>query len=150
MGVGDGRFQEQEFADAYRNYRRAAQAAPTLAEPHFRQALALTAMGSYELAVKALRRGLAIEPAWAGSGFRSDEVYGAANRVAKNGHIDALAQANLDQPNRADLLFLLGVELYFDGQFERAVPFLERARQVGPEWTPFAAHFLKRAGPAEK
>ena len=47
------------------------------------------------------------------------ELYGADN-MTKNAHRDALAEAAEANPNDADLLFLLGVHLHFDGQADRA------------------------------
>jgi tetratricopeptide (TPR) repeat protein len=148
IASGDAHFQTQEYAEAYRDYKKAAQAAPGLAEAYWRQAFALVGLANYDLAAKAMKKGMSINPNWADSGFRSDELYG-ANKMAKTAHLDGLAKAALDQPNNADLLMLVGVELYFDGQVDRAAPFFERATKLAPELGPLAAGFLKRAKAAE-
>jgi tetratricopeptide (TPR) repeat protein len=129
IGFGDARFSEQEYAEAYVRYKKAAQAAPVLADAYFRQGYALIALGRYELAATALKRGLEIDPGWAGSDFRNDDLY-ADHPQAKMAHLDALAQAAVEQPNDADLLFLVGVFLHFDGQTDRAKPFFRRAARI--------------------
>jgi len=87
-------------------------------------------MGRYELALKALKRGLDLDPGWVRSDFRNDELYG-PNQAAKRAHIDTLAKAATEGPEDPDLLFLLGVFLHFDGQADRAATFLQRADQLG-------------------
>jgi len=131
IGFGDAQFVEQQFAQAYVRYKKAAEAAPQLATAHFRQGWALIASGRYELAAAAFKRGLELDPDWPRSDFCLDELYG-PNRVAKTAHIDALAAAAGDEPNNAELLFLVGVFLFFDGQPHRAKPFFERAAQMPP------------------
>jgi hypothetical protein len=81
------------------------------------------------LGAKAIKRGLDLNPTWSRSDFRNNELYG-DNHVAKRAHLDALAEAATEAPQDADLLLLLGVFLYFDGQVERASPFFQRAEQL--------------------
>lgn len=147
IGFGDNHFANQRYNDAYQRYRTAAEVAPALAEGYFRQAYALIAMGRHELAVKALKRGLDLDPAWAGSDFRNDELYG-PNQAAKKAHIDTLAKAATEGPENPDLLFLLGVFLHFDGQPDRAAAFLQRADQLGAG--AYVKTFLQQAAPAKK
>ena len=56
--------------------------AAQLADAYFRQGFALAAMGSYSPAVKAIQRGLAIDPRWPDSPFQLDDLYG-PNAAAK-------------------------------------------------------------------
>ena len=138
IGFGDAHFHAQRYGDAYQRYRAAVEIAPGQAEAYFHQAFALVALGRYDQAAKMLKRGLALDPAWPKSGFKVADLYG-RNALAKNAHVDAMAQAaNLD-PSNADLLFLLGVWLHFDGQQERAAPFFKRAAQLadGPHIEAF-------------
>lgn len=145
IGFGDAHFANQKYADAYQRYRKAAQAAPTLADALFRQGYVLIALGRYEQAGKAMKQGLKIDPAWPRSDFRNDDLY-AENRPAKAAHLDALAQAATNEPNDADLLFLVGVFLHFDGQMDRAKPFFQRAaRLAGAD----DAHLKGFLGPVE-
>jgi tetratricopeptide (TPR) repeat protein len=129
IGYGDNHFGNQHFSDANQRYRSAVEAAPGLATGHFRQGFALVAMGRYPPAAKEFRRGLELDPAWPRSGFRLAELY-RNNQMAKSAHFDALAKAATQSAHDPDLLFLLGVMLYFDGRVERAKPFFQRAEQL--------------------
>ena len=130
---GDAQFAQQKYASAYLRYKEAAKAAPQLADAYFRQGFALVASDKYEWAARAFKRGLELEPRWSTSGFQIDTLYG-NNPMAKQAHLDALAQAALDSPEDADLLFLLGIMLHSDRQDARAELFFQRAKELaGPE-----------------
>ena len=132
IGFGDQHFTNEKYGEAYQRYRKAAEVMPELAEAYFRQGFALIGAGRYDLAAKVIKRGLALDPGWPKSGFRLNELYG-GNQGAKAAHLEALAAAAEKSPDNADLLFLLGVCLFFDGARDRAAPFFERAVQLaGP------------------
>lgn len=131
VGFGDAHFANENYVEANARYRKAAAAAPQLAEPYFRQGYALMAMGRYDLAVQAIRRGMEREADWPTSGFQNAELYG-DNPQVEVAHLDALAAASEKDPHNADLLFLVGVMLHFHGSPERARPFFERAVQLLP------------------
>jgi tetratricopeptide (TPR) repeat protein len=146
---GDVEFVARRFAQALGHYREAALAARDLGEAQFRQGFALIAMARYADAVKAFQRGLTLDPDWPESDFRLDDLYG-VNKPAKTEHLDALRKAVAAHPHDADLLFLLGVCLYFDGQIDAAAPFLRRAANVlGPVGADHLTGFLKHL-PSEK
>lgn len=129
---GDLHFSNEKFGEAYQRYRKAAEIVPELADAYFRQGFALVGAGRYEMAAKALKRGIALDPGWSRSAFRLGDLYG-GNQRAKAAHLEALAVATEKDANNADLMFLLGVCLYFDGQRDRATLFFERAKQLaGP------------------
>ncbi|HEV3344997.1 MAG TPA: tetratricopeptide repeat protein [Pirellulales bacterium] len=132
LEYGDARFRKQEFSEALQRYRKAAEAAPNLADAYFRQGLAQAALGRYQPAVNSFKRGLAIEPDWPGGEFRLRQLYG-DSLAAKQMHLEQLALAAEKQPENAELMFLLGVELFFDGQPARARTFLERSAELGLE-----------------
>lgn len=140
IGFGDEHFRTQEFSDAYQRYKKAASAAPDLADAYFRQGFSLLAMGRYEPAARAFKHGLTLKPDWAKSTFRLDELYG-DNRLAKTTHLERLAAEATAHPQNADLMFLLGLGLYFDGQAERARPFFERAAELGADRQMMAGFF---------
>ncbi|HUY33615.1 MAG TPA: tetratricopeptide repeat protein [Pirellulales bacterium] len=146
LKFGDEHFRTQRFSDAYQRYKKAASAAPDVAEAHFRQGFSLLALGKYDSAHRAFLRGLELQPDWAKSTFRLDELYG-ANRLAKTNQFEQLAAAAGDQPGNSSLMFLLGVELYFDGQRERARKFFVRAGRLGEDQTHLSG-FFKALGPA--
>jgi hypothetical protein len=143
IGFGDQHFRTQEFSDAYQRYKKAASAAPDLADAFFRQGFSLLAMGRYEPAARVLKHGLALKPDWAKSKFRLGELYG-DNQLAKVTHLEHLATEATERPQNADLMFLLGLALYFDGQAERSRPFFERAAELGLDGQ-LTAGFVKRA-----
>ena len=126
IGFGDAHLAGGKYAEAYSRYKKAADAAPTLADAYFRQGFALIALGSYQQAAKVLKRGLEIAPDWPRSGFRVQELYG-ANAAAKTAHLGALSQAVVDQPHDADLPFVLGVLVHSRGEPDRAALLFERA-----------------------
>lgn len=129
---GDQHFQAQEYSEAYQRYKKAAIAAPDLADVYVRQGFSLVAIGRYAQAAKTLRRGLAMNPAWPQSAFRLDDLYG-DNRLAKLALLERLATDAGDGQEDADLMFLLGVTLYFDGQAERSRLFFRRAVELGAD-----------------
>jgi Tfp pilus assembly protein PilF len=129
IGFGDARMAQQEFADANGRYRKASQAAPQLADAWFRQAFALSAMGRYDQAMTAIKHGLRIDPNWAKSDFDLKELYGADKRL-KDARLEALARAADGNPNDANLQFLVGIHLHFDGQPQRAQEFFQRAKKL--------------------
>lgn len=132
IAAGDRRFQTQEFATAYQRYKKAAEIAPDLADAWFRQGIVQIAVGRYPAARRAIKRGLALDPHWPSSPFRLDDLY-TDDQLAKSGHLEHLALAIEAEPERADLMFLLGVELFLDGQRRRSRPFFERAGALGED-----------------
>lgn len=127
--VGDEAFQAQTYALALARYRRAADSEPDKAQWRFRIGQTLVALGRYEDAADQFRQALAIDPAAPQGPMRLDVLYG-PNQIAKADHIEALAQAATRDPHHGDLMFLLGIELYMDGQRARSRKFFERADQL--------------------
>jgi hypothetical protein len=148
MGQGDANFAKQQYPAAAERYRSAAQYAPDLAEPHFRQAHALVAIGQYANAAKAFRRGLKIRSDWSGSPFRLDQIYG-DGVIAKVNHFENLAKAVEANPLDSSLLLALGMQLFFDGQRDRAEVFFTRAAQLGGNEDRLLDDFLARHAPAD-
>ncbi|HWB07779.1 MAG TPA: hypothetical protein VG826_00945 [Pirellulales bacterium] len=130
LEYGDARFRRQEFSEAFQRYRKAAEAAPNLADAYFRQALAQAALGRFRPAVNSIKRGMAIAPNWPSGEFRLGQLYG-DSLAAKQTHFEQLALAAEKEPENSELLFLLGVEILLDGQPARAGTFLERAGELG-------------------
>jgi tetratricopeptide (TPR) repeat protein len=127
--IGDEHFRKQKYHDAYQRYKDAATLAPDAADAFFREGLSLLALGKYEQSAKAFKRGLMFQPDWPKSNFRIAKLYG-DNLLAKTAHREALAQAATDDPDDPNLLFLLGIDLYFDGQAQRSQPFFARAKAL--------------------
>jgi Tfp pilus assembly protein PilF len=147
--LGDGYFRNGKYSFACDRYRSAVQAAPRLADAHFRLGFALAALGRYDSAVKELDRGLEIQPNWAQSEFRLADIYG-DNEQAKKAHLEAIAKAADDRGASSDLLFLIGVYLHFDGQPDRARPFFQRASQLAGGNVARLGPFVAPARPEEE
>ncbi len=142
LDAGDAQFAGLKFTDALQRYKKAASAAPDLATPYFRQGVVLSAMGRYEAAVKALKRGFLQDAQWPRSGFDFTEFYG-DNRLSRTSHLERLAQAAAARPEDGDLFFLLGVWLFFDGEHDKSRTFIVRARQLGFDAPDAVAEFLR-------
>ncbi|MBI3836772.1 MAG: hypothetical protein HY288_02405 [Planctomycetia bacterium] len=147
IAFGDANFGKQKYLPAVERYKTAAEMAPDLAEPFLRQGHALVALGQFESAAKAFRRGMKIRSDWSDSGFRLDQIYG-ADRLAKITHLENLAKAVEANPLDSDLLITLGVQLYFDGQRDRARVFFARAAQLGGNEDRLLNDVLPKPGPA--
>ncbi len=146
MTLGDSLFREQRHHDALQQYKKAAEIASDLTEAYFRQGHALVATSRYELAAAAFKRGATIAPDWQRHGFHLDDLYG-DTRVAKISHVETLAAAVLAAPNNADLMFVLGVFLYYDGQPDRAQKFFQRAAELSAADVAHLEHFLPTTEP---
>ncbi len=129
IGYGDENFHNQRYSEANQRYRKATMAAPALADGYFRAGFALVALEHYDAAAQIFKRGLNVDPNWSQSPFRIDDLYG-ANQTAKAAHLESLAKAATEDPSNGDLMFLVGVELHFDGQKDRARTFFQRADQL--------------------
>jgi hypothetical protein len=141
VGFGDEHFRKQKYNDALERYKDASKSAPDLADPYFRQAFAWSAMSKYDQAARAIRRGLSINADWPAADFQLKQLYG-DNRLAKATHWELMAKAATADPDNADLLFLLAVELYCDGQQNRSRAFFQRAKTLEPGDTGHIKAFL--------
>lgn len=137
---GDQLFARGRYLEAMSVYQRAAASTPDAAQPLIRQGLAYLAAKRYERAADVIRRGLRIEPDYASSGFRLRQLYG-GDIVAKNEHLDALAEAASADPGNADLPLLAAIFLHYDGQSDRAAPFFAASQLRNGESAEFVAMF---------
>jgi tetratricopeptide (TPR) repeat protein len=130
--LGDARFREHHYHAALERYQDALKAAPMLADVYFRQGFAHTALGQYESAALAFERGLKLDPNRPQSDFNLSELFGddPAPLIASRRRI---AKAAAAEPRNGDLLFVLGVQLYFAGGRDRALPFFRKAEQLSPD-----------------
>ncbi len=147
ISFGDGNFASQKYLAALGRYKTAAQIAPDLAEPQLRQGAAHVALGQYDAALKAFRRALRINPDAATSNFRLEVIY-VGDPLAKTTHLENLAKAVEANPFNSDLLALMGIELHFDGQPDRAALFFQRSAQLGGNDDHLLDGFLPKPAPA--
>lgn len=141
VSIGDNHFGDQKYYEASQRYLTATATAPDDGQAHFRRGHALVALGKYEAASLAFRRGLDVDRSWSDADFRLDEIYG-ADRVAKEAHLEVLASSALANPRDADLMLVLGIFLHYDGQPERAEKFFRRAAELDSAMAPYTAKFL--------
>jgi len=138
---GDAHFGNQKFNNALDRYRRAVRECPGLSDAWFRQGFALAALGRYEQAAKAMRRGLEEKPDWVDNNFRLAELYG-DDPAEKKSLLDKMVKTAEEEPTNADLAYVVGVHLYCDGRPDQAAPFFRRAAQIrgtDAEVKPFLA-----------
>ena len=132
LEFGNTLFLEQRFHEALQRYKSAIEAAPDMSEAYVREGFALIAVNQYRLATKALKIALELDPEYVKTRFRLDDLYG-DNRLAKTSHLELLAREAIENPVDADLLFLVGMSLYSDGEVERARRFFAKATELGGE-----------------
>lgn len=143
--MGDKLFSHRQYHEALNQYKVAAAANPDSALPHLRQALALVATDRFPQAAAEFRKALDVEPRLAVHRFRMEDVYG--DRLEeKNAHVDALAQAALDDPKNSDLLFAIGMVLKLDGKADRADRFLSRAAELSVQDETYVRNLSQPAG----
>jgi len=128
MELGDAQFAQGHYVAAYERYKSAVQAAPDLVEAYLRRGQALIAMRSYMLATETFKYAFKMHPDWAKTKFRLNVLYG-DRQQDKEEHLDALAAAAEKQPT-ANMMFLVGAQLLYDDQAERAMKFFDRAKEI--------------------
>lgn len=146
IGYGDTNFANQKYHAASERYRTAAEIAPDLPESFLRQGFAAVAMGQYDTALKSFRRALKVRGDWTDSAFRLNQLY-EDDQISKTAHLENLAKAVEANPLDAGLLTTLGIELYFDGQRDRAGVFFARAAQLGGNEDQLLNALLTQPGP---
>jgi Flp pilus assembly protein TadD len=139
--MGRTAFVNGEFGRAIERFRRASAVAPDEPTAIFLVAQAQFAVGKYDDAVASILDGMKRQPNWPTSAFQSRGLYKNNNELFE-AHLKDLRVAVAANPNDYRLLFLLGVEFWFDGQKEAARPFLEPAARLAPNPAPIEA-FLK-------
>ncbi len=140
--IGDNYFGKQRYNEAYQRYKDAGVMASDVADVFFREGFALAAMGRWDLAVQAMRRGLQFDAAWPRSNFQLDALYN-GNKLAKTAQAETLARAAAAGPRDPNVLYLIAVQLYFDNQRERSKLFFERARDLDPAHAEHVQPFLE-------
>jgi tetratricopeptide (TPR) repeat protein len=143
LAQGDRLFREQKYAQAIDRYKQAGAMAPDVAEIQWRKGHAYVATHRYDLAASAFKRGLSLAPDVHRDGFNLTTLYGPGATV-KASHLEALAGETLAHGDSAELHFLLGIFLRYDGQSERAAKFFLRARELAGPGADYLTAFLIR------
>lgn len=132
IAQGDELFQKHNWHSALQKYKLAGQLAPDVAECFWRQGHALVAVNQFGQAAMAFRRALLLDDDIARDGFHLNDLY-TDGEAAKRSHLEALAGEALAASTDADIYFLIGVTLHYDGQTERAQPFFDRASALSSD-----------------
>jgi hypothetical protein len=126
---GDVYMKRLRFLNAYEKYKYAVGVANDRPEAYFRLSYALTAIGSYDSAVKYLKQGLVLDPHWPLRGEKLVGVFGDDNRLAILSLIERVTGWVRDDIRDPDRLFLMGVLLHFNDD-TRAMKFFEAAYRL--------------------
>ena len=146
VGLGRQAFAAGEYGRALERFRRAAEVRPADPLPHFLAAQALFAMGKYREAVASIAAGVKLAPDWPASRFRPRDLYG-PNAEAYNNHLRELRDALAARPDDPALLFLLGYQMWFDGQRDQARLLFERAAKRARDPAPIEPFLKDEGGP---
>ena len=147
IDYGDRQFHKGEYREALIRYRKAIAAADDLAEARFRQGLAELGRGRFARAADALRQGLARDPAWPNSEFKLADLF--LDPAEKDRVFESLAQEWKRLPNDANVIFLIGVMLHFDGNPAEARALFRRVDEL-TGGDPAAKAFLPPAAPVQE
>lgn len=130
ISQGETHFAAQRYTDAQRVFRQASRVGSDLAVAQFRYGQVLIAMGRYAAASEAFQLGIDLDPDWYLSDFRFETLYD-GNQLAYQSHGNDLMKAANDNPDDGDVMFLVGLWLYFGNDPQRADRYFERAHQLG-------------------
>jgi hypothetical protein len=142
IDLGKGAFSEGQYGRAVEHFRRATVIAPDESAAYFLLAQARFAIGKYDEAVTSIADGLKRQPDWPASRFSSRDLY-RANPAIYDAHLLNLRtalEANSDDPR---LMFLLGVQLWFDGQRDAVKPLFARSVKLAKDPSPVEAFIGK-------
>lgn len=133
QNLGDTKLREQQWTQAYVNYRNATDLAPDRPEAHFRLGLAFTAMKQYSSAIREFKRSLELDPTLPQSGDKLATIFGADSKLAQTTILPPVADWTREDLADTDRLFLLGLLLHYDDD-PRGSEILEAAqRAAGPK-----------------
>jgi hypothetical protein len=140
--AGHDAFAKGEYGLALDHFRHATTRQPDAAGAWFLLAQVQFAIGKYDDAVASISAGMKRDPDWPKSRFQSQQLYG-NNRAAFEAHLQNLRGSLAADPDNPCLLFLLGVELWFDAKQDEARLLFEKAVRLAKD--PAAAEaFLKK------
>ncbi len=143
LDEGDAKFAKRRYAAAISSYKRAARAAPELAEPHLRQALAMLAMRKYGPARQEFFESLEL------GGGNDGTPAPAVEKLSTSGDFEkttkVLERLAAIDPLDAEIALALGIQLYCGGQREQAAKYFNRAASLGADKQRLLMRFLPDA-----
>lgn len=139
--VGREAFAKGEYGRALEHFRKATTLAANEPAAWFLLAQAQFAVGKYDDATASIAAGMKLHPEWPESRFRSRDLYKDRPETFE-AHVGNLHKALVNNPADPRLLFLLGVELWFNEQRADARMLFEQAAKLATDPGPAEA-FLK-------
>jgi Tetratricopeptide repeat len=139
---GSRAFADGQYGRALELFRRAVVLTPDEPSAHYLVSQARFALGKYREAVTAIDAGMKVRPDWPAARFNSRDLYW-KKPVLFDDHLAALRQAVAGFPDDANLVFLLGHQLWFDGKRDEARPQFQKAAALAKGQTPAEAFLAK-------
>jgi len=133
--TGRKAFSDGQYGRALEFFRKAADITPAEPSVHFVISQAYFALGKYRESVAAIGMGIALRADWHEARFNSRDLYWKKPELFDD-HLKALRDAVAAFPADAEVLFLLGHQLWFDGKHAEAKPLILKARALGAGATP--------------
>ncbi len=141
-------FQAGEYGHAAQRFRQAAALEPMQTRPLFLLAQAEFAMGKYRDAVETIQAGVKLDKQWPRYVFQPRLDLYKGRDAEFNEHMKRLTDAAAANPQSGTLLFLVGHQLWFDGQRKDGLALMQRARPLVRDTFAIDA-FLAIGGPAQ-
>ena len=138
---GRGAFLRKEYGRAFDLFRTATETAPQNPWAWFLLFQAEFAIAKYDDAASTLVRLMKLKPDWSKTAFNCRDLY-PQGKGNFDRHLDDVREALALQPDDPRLLFVLGVQLWFDNKKLQARKLLERARLKAADPSPIR-DFLK-------
>lgn len=130
---GDEYFIKANFLQAFAHYKQASSTAPDLPQPRYRMAIALAAMSRFGPAADEFKRLMRIAPDWPVQGERLDDVFGPDNDLARLAVLSKVAEWVREDVRDPERLYLMGVLLHFNEDYDKARPFFEAVAVLAEE-----------------
>ena len=124
--LGREAFAAGEYGRAAERFEQALRVDPNQALSYFLLAQAQFAMGKYRDAVASIHAGMKLQPDWPAAKFDPRELYG-DNAGDHALHLERLRQAVERSPQEPALLFLFGVQLWFNNRRDDAKSYFRKA-----------------------
>jgi tetratricopeptide (TPR) repeat protein len=136
-GLATSAFRLNDILNAAQHFKEVTRLDPWRAAAFVNLGAALTRMGEHGAAAEAIRKGMQLDPKFAGTGYYNlGLVYRAAGEEQRA--LQAFQEAVRLEPRSADVHFNLGRQLMQQGQFSRAVASLRKALELQPGYEPLA------------
>jgi hypothetical protein len=146
LELGAAAFRNAQYGLATQRFRLAAQIDDKNPMAYFLLAQGYFALHQYDEAVKAIQQGMDLDPLWPQAKFHPRLDLYKGIEMEFTAHLERLEKVAKANPKSETILFLLGYQLWFDGQQKRAQPVFQQARPLAND-PAYIDQFLKAALP---